>query len=367
VQPKSGREVIIITMQNLPNKVKVGSKYVGEGEPNFIIAEIGNNHNGEFELAKKSVLEAARLGADAVKFQKRTVADVFTKDMLSQAQTHSRSLGNTYGEYRQKQELKDEELAELKKLAHSLGLAFFVTPFDLKSASVLAKIGMDAWKVSSFDLNYKDLLEFVAKQNQPIFLSTGMATLEEMDEAVGAILKHNKQLIINHCVSIYPTPDEDLNLGAVGVLRERYKPLPIGYSGHEIGYIPTLAAVALGVATVERHFTLDKTLPGPDHATVSLDPIEFEGMVKQIRRIERAVSDKKIYLHEKEIKHRQKHGKSVVSKVKIPAGSLITADMLTCKSPGHGIKPTFIHTVIGKRAKVDIADDMVLTSNMLIS
>ena len=344
------------------------NKYVGEGEPCFIIAEIGNNHNGDLELAKKSVIEAARLGADAVKFQKREVDEVFTKAMQAMPQTNSRAVaafGATYGEYRRKQELTDDGLLEIKKLAHSLGLAFFVTPFDLKSAKILAGIGMDAWKIASFDLNHGPLLEFVAKQNQPIFFSTGMAGTDEVDEAVKTILKHNNRLIINHCVSIYPTPDEDLNLGAISFFKEKYRSLPIGYSGHEVGFIPTIAAVVLGAVTVERHFTMDKSLPGPDHATVSLDPLEFGEMVRQIRRIERAVADKKKYLHEKEVGMRNKHGKSIVSKIKIPAGTLITADMLAFKSPGNGIKPTLAHTVVGKKAKVDILEDTVITSNVI--
>ncbi len=351
---------------SFPSGVKVGNKTVGPGNPCFIVAEIGNNHNGEFELAKKEVEAAALAGADAVKFQKRTVDEVFTKELLGKAQTHSTLLGKTYGEYRRKLELKDSELAKLRDLAHSLGLAFFVTPFDLKSAAVLADIGMDCWKIASFDLTNPMLLEFVAKQKEPLFLSTGMATLEEIDGALAAVLTRKSDVILNHCVSIYPTPPADLNLGAIITLKNRYSPIPIGYSGHEIGYFPTVAAVALGACTVERHFTLDKSLPGPDHATVSLEPHEFADMVKRIRIIERAVADKEIYLHEGEITHRNKHGKSVVSRGAIPAGSVITAEMLTIKSPGYGIRPYLINTVVGRKAKVDISEDTVITEEHLV-
>lgn len=345
--------------------VKVGSKYVGYGHPTFIVAEIGNNHNGEIALARDMVKAAALAGADAVKLQKRTVEHVFARELLVRPQTHSTNLGTTYEAYRRKLELKDEELAELKDFAHTLGLVFFVTPFDLKSAAALAGIGMDAWKLSSFDVNYKDLLEFVARQNQPVFLSTGMSTVEERDKAVGTILKYNPELIINHCVSIYPTPPADLNLGAVKTLIDRYHPIPVGYSGHEIGYVPTIAAVALGACTVERHFTTDKALPGPDQSTVSLDQGEFAEMVRHIRIIEKAVADTKVYVHEREVAHRNKHGKSVVSKVRIPAGTVISADMLVFKSPGYGVKPTEVHMVIGKTAKVDIPDDTVITKEVL--
>lgn len=354
-----------IDRSSLPSAVKVGEKYVGQGHPTFIIAEIGNNHNGEIGLAKEMVKAAALAGADALKLQKRTVEDVFTRELLAKPQTHSTSLGKTYGEYRRKLELKDEELAELKELAHSLGLVFFVTPFDLKSAEILSRIGMDAWKVASFDVNHGDLLEFIARQSQPVFLSTGMSTIEERDKAVETILKYNKELIINHCVSIYPTPAADLNLGAIKTLIERYHPLPVGYSGHEMGYIPTIAAVAMGACTVERHFTTDKTLPGPDQSTVSLDPGEFADMARHIRIVEKAMADTKVYVHEREIAHLNKHGKSAVSKVHIPAGTVISADMLVFKSPGYGIKPTEAHRVIGKTAKADIPGDTVITEEFL--
>lgn len=345
--------------------ITIFNKKIGTGNPVFVIAEIGNNHNGEFELAKKSIEAAALAGADAVKFQRRTVEDVFAKELLSKEQTHSRMFGKTYGEYRRKLELKDEDLPKLKELAHSLGMAFFVTPFDLKSARVLADVGMDAWKIASFDVTHAPLLEFVAKQEEPVFLSTGMATMDEIDEAVSAITKFSKNLVINHCVSIYPTPNEDLNLGAIQTLQARYAPLPIGYSGHEIGYYPTIAAVSLGAVAVERHFTLDKTLPGPDHSTVSLEPHEFAHMVKQIHIVSKAVRDGGIYLHEKEVTHRNKHGKSIVSKVSIPAGTPITVEMLVFKSPGYGIKPTRMHTVIGKTAKVDIPEDTVIVESFI--
>lgn len=348
---------------DLPKEIEVYGKKIGEGHPAYIIAEIGNNHNGSLELAKKSVIAAHMAGADAVKFQKRSLGDVFTKDLLNQPQTSSRALGTTYGEYRQSLELDEKQLERIKNLAHHLGMAFFATPFDLKSVEVLANIGMDAWKVASFDATHKDLLEAVAKKGQPMFLSTGMSTLEERDEAVKTILKYNKNLIIKHCVSVYPTPDNDLNLGAVPFLKERYAPLPIGYSGHEIGYMPTVAAVAIGAKSVERHFTVDKSLPGPDHSTVSLDALEFAQMVREIRKIERAVADNKIYLHDGEIKHRQKHSKSIVAKVAIPAGTVISENHLAFKSTGvGGIKPTLFHTVVGKKTKIALEPDTVINA-----
>lgn len=348
------------------SSITVWNRKVDYGEPNFVIAEIGNNHNGDFELAKKMIEAAALAGADAVKLQRRTVDEVFTKELLGKEQTHSKSLGTTYGAYRKKVELKDEELAKLKDIAHSLDLAFFVTPFDMTSAKVLADIGMDAWKIASFDVTHPELVEFVAKQSQPLFLSTGMSTFEDIDLAIALVKKFNDKLIVNQCVSIYPTPSEDLNLGAIKALMERYHPILIGYSGHEMGYFPTIAAVALGVCSVERHFTIDKTLPGPDQATVSLEPHEFAHMVRQIRAVEAGIRDDKKYIHEREVALRNKHGKSVVSKVPIKAGTVITADMLAFKSPGYGIKPSLVHTAIGRKAKSDINDDAVILEEHLV-
>ncbi len=350
--------------------IKIWNRVIGPKKAAFVIAEIGNNHNGDMELAKATVIAAARAGADAVKFQKRDISKVFTKAMRDAPNTPETSprtaiFGKTYGEYRDKLELSKDQLIELKGLAHSLNMAFFATPFDLNSVEILTQVGMDAFKISSFDVNTEGLLECVAKQGLPVILSTGMSEAEERDEAVRSILRYNSDLIVLHCVSIYPTPYKELNLGAITTLQKRY-PLNIGYSGHEVGgFIPSVAAVALGAVAVERHFTLDKSLPGPDHTTVSLDPIEFAEMVRWIRIIEAAVWDDKIYVHDAELQTRKKHSKSIVALENIPKGTVIDASMLTAKSPGSGIKPTLIHTVVGKVAKVDIATDALIAYEML--
>jgi sialic acid synthase SpsE len=148
-------------------------------------------------------------------------------------------------------------------------------------------------------------------------------------------------------------------------MRERYNPLPIGYSGHETGFIPTIAAVALGATTVERHFTLDKSLPGPDHSTVSLDPSEFGAMVREIRRVENGMRDNKIYIHEREVRHREKHGKSIVAKTLIPVGAVITESMISFKSPGSGITPTLVAQVLGKKTKREIEEDTLISWDAL--
>jgi N-acetylneuraminate synthase/sialic acid synthase len=348
----------------LPARVKVGTRPVGVGHPVFVIAEIGNNHNGDFELAKKTILAAKEAGAEAVKFQKRDVDAVFTKEMRDMSYDNPRSLAPTYGEHRKKLEFTREQFIALKEYAEELGLVFFVTPFDENSADFLEDIGVHAYKISSFDLTNLPLLVHVAKKGKPILLSTGMATLEEIDEAVHTILRHNDRLIVNHCTSIYPTPDENIDLNIVRVLHDRYKPLPVGYSGHEPDILPTVASVGLGASTVERHFTLDKTMRGSDHH-MSIDPKDFKDMVEQIRRMETILGSMKKTIHDAEKPIREKHGKSIVAKRSIKKGERITEDMLTLKSPGTGLKSSYLQTVIGRVAPYLIEEETVLPKEAL--
>ncbi len=350
-------------IEGLPKRIKVKTSYVGEGCPAYFIAEIGNNHNGSFDLAKKLIEESARIGVNAVKFQKRHIEEVFAKELRDKPQVKDLELGKTYGEYRQNLELSFDDFVNLKKVADQEKVTFFATPFDIKSADFLDKVGVDVYKIASFDLTNTPLLVHVAKFGKPMILSTGMATLAELDDAVATILKHNQKLIILHCVSIYPTPDEKINLHTMQMLARRYAPLPVGYSGHEKGYDASVASVALGATCVERHITLDKTLPGPDHATVSLDIAEFKEMIERSRRVEKAIVGLEFKgLLEEEKSTRNKHTKSLVAKHNISAGTRITSKMIVFKSPGHGFKPYELARVVGRKAKTDIPEDAVITA-----
>jgi len=208
-------------------------------------------------------------------------------------------------------------------------------------------------------------LEKIAKLKKPIFLSVGMSTIEEMDRAIDLILKHNNQLIINHCVSTYPTPLGDVHLNNLKTLIERYGPLPIGYSGHEKGIMPTIMSAAMGACTVERHITVDKNLPGPDHTTVSLDMNELKDLVYHIRKLEKALGDPHKKIRQSEVRAREKHSKSIVAKTRISTGTPISVEMLTVKSPGSGLKPYKINELLGKVAKIDIEEDTVIPKEAL--
>lgn len=351
---------MLISDVKLANQIKIGQKFVGEGQPVFFIAEIGNNHNGDYYLAKRTIEQAAKAGADAVKLQKRFIDEVFTKEMRDKPQVKDQVLGKTYGEYRQALELNEEEFRGLKSYAESLGLIFFATPFDMKSVDFLEGIGSDVYKIASFDVTNLPLLRYIASKGKPMFLSVGMSTWDEIDEAVEAIVRINNQLAIKHCVSIYPTPDDRENLSSIQELKRRYDPIPIGYSGHEHDILPSLAAVMLGAKSIERHFTLDKGLPGPDHATVSLEPDEFRKMVEETRRLEKTFGDPLRRLQEEEKKAREKHTKSITTLRAIPAGALIEENMLTCKSPGYGLKPNMIPNIIGKKTVCDLEPDVTV-------
>ncbi len=360
--PKTKKTALTIRekLRSASEWVDLGPTRVGRGYPTYFIAEIGNNHNGDFFLAKRSIEEAAKAGANAVKFQKRFINETFAKELRDKPQTKEEIKGTTYGEYREGMELSFEEFVKLKEIARALNVAFFATPFDIPSVDFLEKVGVPFYKVASFDVTNLPLLDYVARTKKPIILSTGMASAEEIDEAVETVLRHHDKLVLLHCVSVYPSPDEHIHLSSLLSLQNRYRPLPIGYSGHEQDILPTLVAVARGASVVERHFTLSKSLPGPDHATVSVEPALFAEMVKSAERIRKMFGTPRAEVMENEKVTRSKHSKSIVSKVAIPKGAVITEEMLTVKSPGYGLKPKDLPLLVGKRAAVAIEADAVI-------
>lgn len=348
----------------LPPKVKIGRQYVGPEEPVFVIAEIGINHNGDVEIAKRLIDAAKEAGANAVKFQKRTTEDILTKEGLEKPYTSPNAFAPTYGEHRQKLEFSEDQYREVKSYAESKEILFFASVWDHKSADFMEGFGIDAYKIPSADVTNIPLLDYVSQKNKPILLSTGMSTEEEVDEAVQAILKHNDRLVIFHCVSLYPCPDDKINLTYMDVLREIYRPLPVGYSGHEVGLLPTLAAVARGACIVERHLTLDKKMKGSDHGA-SLEPQQFKELVDGIRAIEAIKGTPQKVMYPELVPLREKLAKSVVSKVAIDAGTVITPEMLAIKGPGHGIQPGQMRDLIGRVSQLDLPEDSHLPLDAL--
>lgn len=329
----------------------------------YVIAEAGLNHNGDMELARRLVDVAVQAGADAVKFQKREVGTLAVGHVLNAQDDRFPEFGTTYREIRETMEFNFEQYLELKELVVSKGLDFLCTPFDHESVDFLEKLGVERYKIASHSNTNLPLLEQIASIGRPVFMSTGACTLDELDDAVEVFKKHGTDLTVLHCVSAYPTPIEDHNLSMIDVIRQRYE-VAVGYSGHELGYIPTLAAVSLGAEVVERHFTMDKKLVGFDHA-ISLEPQELTGMIEDIRTIGQTLGGAEKFVSEREMITRDKYKVSMVTRQKISAGAVITEDMIVYRNPGTGIHPRDASLVLGKKAALDIPEDTLIDVGML--
>ncbi len=250
----------------------------------YVIAEAGLNHNGSINIAKELINVAFEAKASAVKFQKRTIKELATKNTLEAIDNRFPNFGKTYKEIREHLEFDMQQYKELKSYAESKGMDFIVTAFDIEAVDFLDELQVEIIKLASHSITNLDLLEYLAASNKKTIMSTGMAELEEVDTAVAIFKKYDTPLLLMHCVSAYPTPLEECNLSLIKKLSERYS-IPVGYSGHEIGWLPTKIAVGLGATAIERHYTLDKKMVGFDHK-MSLEPDELKQMIQEIRLIE---------------------------------------------------------------------------------
>jgi len=261
-------------------KIKLSEKRkIGDGEYPFIIAEIGNNHNGSIELAKKMIKIAKEIGVDAVKFQMKDIESAFPKELLNKPYEGPNSFGKTYREHKQALEFSEVQMKELYDYSRELDILCFNTPFDIISLESLERLNNPFYKISSFHVTDLNLIEKICQTNKPIIMSTGMSTIEEIDKAVELIRRYTEKLVILHCVSSYPTEDKDVNLLTISFLKKRYDCL-VGYSGHERGVVICTSSIPLGSCVIERHFTLDRTMKGPDHAA----SVEPPGMSLIVRR-----------------------------------------------------------------------------------
>jgi N-acetylneuraminate synthase len=267
--------------------VTIGSHEIGEGLPAYVIGEIGLNHNGSVDLAKKLIDVAADAGAQAVKFQKRT-PDISTPEHMKNVLRETPWGEMTYLEYRYRVEFDREQYIEIGDYATLRGLDWFASPWDVPAVEFLEDLNVVAHKVASASVTDLDLLAALAATGKPVILSTGMSTMQQVDAAVEVLGTDN--LVILHATSTYPLPPEEANIRMIPTLRAAYPGIPIGYSGHERGLQISLAAIALGATAVERHITLDRAMWGSDHAA-SLEPTGFEHLVRDIRVIEQAMGD----------------------------------------------------------------------------
>ncbi len=340
--------------------IQIWKKLTKKNQPCFIIAEAGVNHNGNIKLAKKLVDAAAEAGADAVKFQTFKSENVVTKEAkTAEYQKKNTGKSETQLEMIKKLELDYKDFIELKKYCDKKQIIFLSTPHSEDAIDFLEPL-VPAYKVGSGDLTNLPFLKKIAIKKKPIILSTGMATLDEVKMAVKIIKNQkNNKIILLHCTTNYPCPIKEVNLRAMQTLKQEFN-LPVGYSDHTLGMTVPIMAVAMGAQVLEKHFTLDKSLPGPDHKA-SLEPKELKQMIKKIKEVETVLGSgiKKPTENEKRIQKIIR--KSIIAQINIPQNAKITKEMLTIKRPGIGIAPKYIGKILGRKAKKNIKKDKLIT------
>jgi N-acetylneuraminate synthase len=340
-------------------KMVIGGQRVGPGHPCFIIAEIGLNHNGSEQRARKLIDAAVAAGANAVKFQNRQLKEIYTEEYLRNPNVGEHGF-NFLLPVLKEFELAPQAMRRLAAYARKRGILFLSTPWDPKSVDFLEELEVPAYKISSADLTNTPLLEYVARKGKPMIVSTGMSTEEEIRRAVKLLRKLNATFALLHCVSTYPAPYDRLNLRYIQKLQELAPDAPVGYSGHELGTTAAVAAVTLGACIIEKHLTADRKLPGPDHKA-SLLPREFKRLVRAIRKTEAALGQPRKVLTRGEVLNQETLRKSIVAARPIKKGEIITRDMLAIKGPGKGLSPQRLPEILGKLSPRDYQKDEWLT------
>jgi len=342
------------------NRIQVGpNRWIGEGEEPYVIAEIGINHNGSFELCKKMIDAGIHAGVDAIKMQKRTIEEMYTKDALNVPYTKPYAFGKTYGEHKHALEFTDEQYIELQKYTKASGVEFLVSGFDSTGFEFIDKVlNVPIHKVASPFITDYPLLKQIAEYGKPIFLSTGMHTMEEIKASVEFIKKINDKLMVFHAVTMYPVPNELVNLRNIVTLQKELNTL-VGYSSHDNGVVVPAAAVALGACVIEKHFTLDRTMIGPDHAA-SVEPRGMELIKKYSYAVQQSLGSYERDCNETEKAARIKYGVSITSKCEILKGDTITEENIMVKCPGGGISPVEFWNLLGKKATKDIQADKTI-------
>lgn len=332
---------------------------LGGRNPTWIVAEIGQNHNGRIDLAEQLIDAAAWAGVDAVKFTKRDLSCDLSREAHAAPYPAPHAFGKTYGEHRQALELAPVDYMRLKARAERHGLTFFATACDVPSARLLLALEVPVIKIASRDLSNLPLLHYVADHGRPVFISTGMSSLEEVDSAVAILRRAKTPFVVLQCTSLYPTPWEHAHLRSIWTLASRYG-VPVGFSDHTPGVFLPPIAVGMGACVIEKHLTLDRSMKGSDHCC-SLEPDEMLELVEAIRRTEQALGSeaKPVVPGVEEV--RRKLGRSLVLKVPVPKGTPLTESMLTLKCPGDGLGWTELARVVGRRAARDIEADEKLS------
>lgn len=343
---------------------RFGRRALSAEGPCYVIAEIGNNHQGDLKTALKMIKIAAGMGVDAVKFQKRDNKSLYTKAMYDRPYDNENSYGATYGQHREFLEFGWDEYVELKACADDNEVEFLVTPFDFASVDFLEKLGVGGYKIASGDLTNTPLLAYLAKLGKPLFVSTGAATLDEVRLAHDTIRAFHDRLCLLHCTAGYPTEYEHLNLRAITTLQREFPDTLIGYSGHDNGILAPIVAYMLGATVVEKHFTLNRAWKGTDHK-FSLEPTGLHKMIRDLRRVDVSLGDGSKTVRDFEREARTKMGKSLYASRVLVRGMVLGPEDIAIKSPDGGLPPYRLGEVVGKRLKRDLVPDAMILAEDL--
>jgi len=349
------------------SSLKIGNRSVGPEHPCFIIAEAGVNHDGDLDRALALVDIAVRAGADAVKFQTFCTEAIVTR-RAPKAEYQRRTTGSSEGQFEMLKRLELSEKSHVRLIEHCTkqSIIFLSTPYDCGSVDLLDRLGVPAFKISSTDTTNLPLLTYAAGKSRPIILSTGMCSHDEVAQAVTAIHNsRNEAFALMQCTSQYPAPVAEINLRVMRTFERTFQ-CPVGYSDHTLGIVAAIWAVAAGASLIEKHFTLDRSTPGPDHA-MSLVPAELKELVQTIRNIEAVLGDGIKRVMPCELQNKLTHQKSIVVRRRIKLGEVITLDHLTCKRPGTGLSPHHIDKVAGRRVTRDLEVDELIDWSALQS
>jgi len=337
---------------------------ISDDSPAYVIAEIGNNHQGDLEICKEMFRQAKECGANAVKLQKRDNRVLFTKDAYNAPYLSENAFASSYGEHRDYLEFGEKEYIALRGYAEELGIDFFATAFDQNSADFLESLEMPMYKIASGDLVNTPLLKHIAQKGKPIILSSGGGTLDDVKRAVNTILPINEQLAVLQCTAAYPCRAEDMNLRVITTYRKEFPDLTVGLSDHQNGISMALVGFTLGGRIFEKHFTLDRTWKGTDHA-FSLEPPGLRRLVRDLERARLALGDGVKQSLEFEVAPINKMGKKIVAARDLRSGTVLTEADLGFKSPADGLKPYELDNVIGMTLTADLLEDDDLSFNVL--
>uniref|UniRef100_A0A8C4NAW7 N-acetylneuraminate-9-phosphate synthase n=1 Tax=Eptatretus burgeri TaxID=7764 RepID=A0A8C4NAW7_EPTBU len=340
-------------------------RMIGGDHPCFIIAEIGQNHQGDLAIAKKMIKMAKDCGADCAKFQKSEIPLRFNRAALVRPYTSPNSWGPTYGEHKKHLEFSHDQYRELQRYAAEVGIFFTASAWDEASVDFLHGLGVPFIKVASADANNLKQLEFTAKKGRPMVISSGMQNMDTMHKVYNLVKHLNSRFCFLQCTSTYPLDPTDVNLRVINAYRHEFPDIPVGYSGHETGIAISIAAITLGAKVLERHVTLDKTWKGSDHAA-SLEPNELAELVRSVRCVELALGSPEKRRLPCEQTCAAKLAKSVVARQAIKVGAKLTLEMLTVKvADPKGIPPEEIFNLPGRRVLRDIGEDDTMTADAL--